>query len=147
MHQACYHKEKSQTESLCLPYQAEQHGVTFSLTPKIREDSMGHIGQQNIQIEDKKIPLEFDGRKMFIRIHRPTEDELEKLDHYELTSPDYFDPTEEKSIRRKSHQKIIHDIPGNLTIDRWRKCLALAPEDVVRKTFLATTQMAMNVEA
>ena len=100
-----------------------------------------------MKIEDKNIPLEFDGRKMFIQIHRPTEEELETLNHYELTSPDYFDPMEEKSIRRKSQQKITHDIPGNLSIDRWQKCLALAPEGVVRKTFLATTQMAMNVEA
>ena len=29
----------------------------------------------------------------------------------------------------------------------WRKRLAFAPEDIVRKTFQATTQMAMNVEA
>ena len=29
----------------------------------------------------------------------------------------------------------------------WRRRLAFAPEDIVRKTFQATTQMAMNVEA
>ena len=31
-------------------------------------------------------------------------------------------------------------------MEHWRKCLALAPEDVIRKKFMATTQMAMNVE-
>jgi len=31
-------------------------------------------------------------------------------------------------------------------MQQWRFRLALAPEDVVRKTFTATTQMVMNVE-
>lgn len=147
VHQACYHGDKAQTESLCLPYQAEQHGVTFSLTPNIREDSMGNLGRQNIQIEDKNIPLEFDGRKMYIPIQRPTDEELHSLDCYELTSPDQFNPEEANSVRRRSQTKITPDIPGNLSLERWRRCLALAPEDVVRKTFQATTQLAMNVEA
>ena len=82
-----------------------------------------------------------------IHIQRPTNEELETLNHYELTSPEHFDPREEKSIRRRSQQKITPDIPGNLSLERWRKCLALAPEDVVRKTCKATTQLAMNVEA
>ena len=32
-------------------------------------------------------------------------------------------------------------------MERWRKCLALAPEDIIRKTFQSTTQLQMNVEA
>ena len=32
-------------------------------------------------------------------------------------------------------------------MERWKKYLGLAPEDVIRKTFQATNQMVMNVEA
>ena len=31
-------------------------------------------------------------------------------------------------------------------METWRKIFALAPEDVVRKTFEATTQLCMSVE-
>ena len=72
VHQAYYHKYESYTESLCLPYQAEQNGVRFRLAPREREDSIGILGQQNMTIEDKIIPLEFDGRKMYLPIHRST---------------------------------------------------------------------------
>ena len=149
VNQACYHDDENQNESLCLPYQAEQHGVTFSLTPRDREDSMGNKGKQNMVIEGKEIPLNFDGRKMYLNISRPTNDEIDALDFYELTSPDHFDPTQEKTceLRRKRQEKDNSRLPGNFTMDHWRKCLALAPEDVIRKTFMATTQLAMNVEA
>ena len=103
VNQACYHDDVHQNESLCLPYQAEQHGVTFSLTPKDREDSMGKSGKQNMVIEGKEIPLEFDRQKMYLNISRPFSEEVDTLDFYELASPDRFDPTQEKTceLRRK----------------------------------------------
>ena len=100
-------------------------------------------------IEGKEIPLEFDGRNMYLNIARPTPEEVDTLDFYELTSPEQSDPTQEKpcEIRRKRQIADTSKLPGNFTMEHWRKCLALAPEDVIRKTFLATTQMATNVEA
>ena len=153
VHQACYNDDPDQIESLCLPYQAEQHGVRFDLTPKHRLNANGQNGKQVMIIEDKKVPLIFDGRKMFIDIRLPTQDELINLPSYELTSPKPFvpDPGETNNEiitsrrRRLSHNEMR--LPGGLTMNQWRQRLAYAPEDVVRKTFAATTQLAMNVEA
>ena len=79
MNQTCYHDDENQTESLCLPYQVEQHGVRFDLTPRHRLNACDVNGTQRIIIEDKEIPLEFDGLKMFLNIRRPTKNELHSL--------------------------------------------------------------------
>ena len=68
MHQACYYEDEAQDESLCLPFQSEQHGVTFDLTPRDWVNAQGHQGKQCIMIEEKEIPLMFDGRKLFLNI-------------------------------------------------------------------------------
>ena len=68
INQACFYNEISQDESLCLPFQAEQHGVTFDLTPCDRINTNGEQGTQQMIIEDKTIPLIFDGRKLYINI-------------------------------------------------------------------------------
>ena len=76
------------------------------------------------------------------------------MEVYELTSPEPFNPEEEsfdkidEISQRQKQYEIKEDIfPGGYTIERWRKCLGLAPTDVIRKTFQAMTQMVMNVEA
>ena len=149
MHQACYYDQEEQDESLCLPFQAMQHGVGFDLTPTNRRRPDGGMGTQKMIISDREIPLQYDGRKMFVNIRRPSEEELDLLESYELTSPNEFipDSTDEIISRRKHNQRVYKQYPGGITMDEWRKRLALAPEDVVRKTFQATTQMAMNIEA
>ena len=155
VNQACYYDDINQDESLCLPFQAEEHGVTFNLTPKDRTDTNGNLGQQKLTIEGKDIPLKFDGRKMYLDIRQPTEDEVDTLEVFELTSPEPFEPDGNAESRnnvnirqrRKQCNKEITKYPGGYTLERWKKCLGLAPEDVIRKTFHATTQMQMNVEA
>ena len=153
VHQACYHDDPDQNESLCLPYQAEQHGVKFDLTPKHRLNANGDNGKQLIIIEDKEIDLEFDGRKMFIKIRLPTGNELTSMPSYELTSPSVFIPdcgeeNEDLRTHRRKHSKRCPErLPGGIPLLEWRKRLAYAPEDVVMKTFSSTTQLAMNVEA
>ena len=152
VHQACYHANPGQVESLCLPYQAEQHGVRFDLTPKHRLNGRGENGLQKMTIEEKDIPLLFDGRKMFVRIRKPTKIEIESLPSYELTAPDVFVPDttsdhDNITSRRKNMRKPYKIYPGGYSLAEWRKRLALAPEDVVRKTFAATTQYATSVEA
>ena len=46
MNQACYYDEEEQDESLCLPFQAMKHGVTFDLTPLTHKDANGGVGTQ-----------------------------------------------------------------------------------------------------
>jgi len=153
VHQACYNSAKEQNESLCLPYQAEQHGVTFDLTPRHRLNSSGVNGKQVMMIEDNEIPLEFDGLKMYLNIRCPTPNEIDYLPTYELTSDESFVPDtgdDHDNIitnRRKKVSKRYKDYPGGLSMNDWKKRLAHAPDDVIRKTFMATTQLSMNVES
>ena len=63
IYQACYYFDLEQTERICLPYQAEVHGVKFDLTRKERLNSNDQVGRQIIVIEGKDIPLNFDGYK------------------------------------------------------------------------------------
>ncbi len=43
-------------------------------------------------IEDKTIPLTFDGRKLYIKIQRPSKSDFKLLQSYELTSLEPFTP-------------------------------------------------------
>ena len=87
-----------------------------------------------MNIGNKEIPLEYDGRKTFIGIRRPTEDELHDLESYELTSPHKFVPDDETiTSRRNTTRKEYKKYPGGLTLLEWRQRLAMAPKDVVRK--------------
>ena len=150
MHQACYYDHKDQNESLCHPYQSMEHGVKFCLTPKDTLTPDGNLGKQNMIVDEKEIPLEFDGRKMYLNIRKPTQDEIDTLDILEITSPEPFEPEADPDYgnsSRRNTKKKYKEYPGGLTLQEWRKRLALAPEDVVRKTFEATTQLSMSVEA
>ena len=146
MNQSCYYNEEEQDESLYLPLQAI---ITFDLTPNGQKNSNGEVDTQRMIIANREIPLQFDGRKMFLDIQRPLEEDLHILELYELTSPLEFAPEKDEDIlqRRNTSSKITKLTPGNISLDEWRKRLALAPEKVVRKTFAFTTQMSMLLEA
>ena len=100
MNQACYYDDPQQDQSLCLPFQAEAHGVTFGLTPNDRMDTSGNLGQQKMTIEGTEIPFTFDGRKMYLNIRCPSNEEIDLLEVYELRLPEPFTP--EKDIDKQN---------------------------------------------
>ena len=84
-------------------------------------------------------------------IHCPTDEEIDRLDVFEITSPqpyEFSDPQTENDLllNRQDKKRKYKDYPGGLSLDKWRKRLALATEDVIRKTFKATTQLTMSLE-
>ena len=87
IHHACYYDDDGQDESLVLPFQAMCHGIKFDLTPKDRLKENGEPGTQKMVVQDREIPLTFNGRKIFIKIRRPTPDKMKDLEFYKLTSP------------------------------------------------------------
>jgi len=92
------------------------------------------------------IPLEFDGRKFFLNVHAPSEQDMSTMDIVELTYPFPFTPETSISSRRDRKRK-YKDYTGGITMETWRKRLTLSPEDVVRKIFDTTTQLCTTVEA
>ena len=109
MNQACYYDYQEQTESLCHPYQAMLHGVKFCLTPKENLTTRGNPGNQKMIVDEREIPLSYDGRKMFLKIRKPSQEEIDTLEMLEITSPDPFDPesiNEGESTTRRDEKKI-----------------------------------------
>ena len=52
VNQACYYNDKSQDESLVLPYQDMEHGVQFDLTSNTCKVVDGTPGKQQMIIEE-----------------------------------------------------------------------------------------------
>ena len=64
-----------------------------------------------------------------------------------MMSPLPFEPKKGKNnVTSCRDIKKYKQYPGGLTLQQWQDRLGLAPDDVIRKTFGATTQLAMNVE-
>ena len=120
MYQACFYNDNSQDKRLCLPFQAEQHGVTFDLTPIERANANGQQGTQKMTIEDLTLPLLFDGRKLYINIERSNKSDFKLLQSCELTSPKPFVPWGNLNegilitARRKNHFKKDLEYPGGI---------------------------------
>ena len=99
-------------------------------------------------VDERDIPFQYDRRKMFINIRKPSEEEIDALEVYKITSPLLFEPNDEELItRRKPYKKVYKKFIGDLTLEQWRERLAMAPADVVRQTMKTTTQIAMSVKA
>ena len=124
--------DPTENESLCVPFDLMRHGIHVDLTPA----TLGGTG--GIKIEDQFLPFEFDNEKLFYNISKPTQDDLDTLEWFELTSPCPI------TTSRRNKKKIL---PEDIPIGEWRKRLAMLPEDVVRKTLDATTQFYMETEA
>lgn len=110
------------------------HGVTFDLTPT------KHGGTGKMSIHDVDFPFQFDGEKAFYNISKPTQDDVDTLDCFELTS---IIPPTINHIRRKHKQTTPTDIP----IDEWRKRMAWTTEDRIKATLRNTTQMYLSVDS
>ena len=122
-------EDQNEMESLCVPFRMMSHGIQCDLTPT------KYGGKGGIQISNDFFPFEFDDEKLYFRISKPSLDDLNIFEHFELTS---LLPTQ--STRRNKKKLLPSDIP----MIEWRKRLAMAPEDVVTKTLENTTQFYLN---
>ncbi|MGH7954571.1 MAG: hypothetical protein ACREOZ_01270, partial [Gloeomargaritales cyanobacterium] len=127
-----YVEDCKQYESLLQPFQTNRHGVIMDLTPLM------HGGKQHLIVENEKLQFEFDGEKLFWTIRKPLQEDYNRLEWFELTSP-----FPEELLPRRTHKKLK---PEDIPITEWRTRLAMLPEDVVKKTLENTTQFCMSVE-
>jgi len=136
MHYATLVVNKNEKESLHVPFQSMRHGVKFDLTPKI------HGGKCNMTIEQEDFPIKFDREKKFFNIEKPTQEELDRYDCYELTSEAEMSKIWEQRVCRKCKKTTHEGIP----LVKWRRRLALALADIVEKTLKNTMQYYMTVD-
>ena len=118
-------------ESLCVPFSLMAHGIKCDLVPK------KYGGNGGLVIENEFLPFEFDGEKLFYNISKPSQEDIDTLRYFELTSLIPHDTS------RRSRKKIL---AGDIPMVEWRKRLAMTPEDVVHRTLEKTTQFYLNCE-
>ena len=127
-----YIDDDTELESLLQPFQAMRHGVCFDMVP----DVFGGTG--SMTVDDEEIPFEYDHEKLFLQMRKPTKQDIDTLESFELTAP-----YSEGLFPRRRKQKLR---PEDIPIEEWRKRLGYAPEEVVRQTLANTTQYYLTVE-
>jgi len=136
MHYATLVNDVNESESLLQPFQAMRHGVTFDMTPTI------HHGRGVMDVDNEELPFHYDGEKLYYSISKPTQEDLDAYDCYELTSALETDFINHIKPKRGKKATMHEGIP----MEEWRRRLALAPEDVIQKTLENTTQYYMTVD-
>ena len=120
-HQTCFIEDSAQYESFCLPFQCMDHGVTFDLMPKEHQNDLGQQGRQSMTIEDREIPLNYDGRKMYVDIRKPTEEELATLEVFKLTSSEPYEPkSSDNNVLARDKKSKLDKLPGGISLERWQ---------------------------
>lgn len=80
--------------------------------------------------------LFFDGLKCYYRVKAITNEELEKLPKIVFTSDVKYEPTKRSKTRCMNTDEID-----------WKRTLAFPPDDILKHTLAATTQLIPTVEA
>eukprot|EP00957_Ditylum_brightwellii_P121681 9279409-Ditylum_brightwellii.AAC.1 len=93
-------------ESLVVPFEMMKHGIHVDVVP----NTLGGDDEE----------------KLFWKIIKPNEEDMEGLEAFELNSPIHEMAVETGTCQRKKKWRTSIDIP----VGEWRKCLAMLPEAV-----------------
>jgi hypothetical protein len=160
--------DPSRQESLLPPDQIRWKGNT-----EVNDKAIQFNGEQNIRVGDHTIDLLWDG-KTFYFVHTSSKTPDKGLDVVDLTSRNLYDPTTfaqaatqmdasnvidpdldlvptpEGGVELKCRRYYTFDATGHAwkpdQLATWQKRLAAANPEVVKKTFLATTQLVPSVK-
>ena len=103
-------------------------------------NSKGEPGGQCIKAHDKTIDLHFDGWKCYLRVSKPTADDLKKHPTHELTSRKPYTPQNRQHSRRGERAPAV-------SIADWRARLGYPTMEVTRQTIQNTTQLVQTLQA
>ena len=92
IHQMVYNKYLNQNESLALLYQLMNHSINVDLVLSCYTTKDGTNGTQSFTIDGNSYPLEYSGRKIYVRISKPTQEDYDTLIVHELTSSYPYEP-------------------------------------------------------
>ena len=134
-HEALLDKNPSQIESLLPPAQARKAGNRVDDCPTDQLMPNGSFGTQCCVFNDTRLPLFHDGDLAFYRIEAITDEEMKELPRVFLTSGDEdYEPTSRAHTRRMNIDEVD-----------WKRTLAFPPDDVLKDTLAATTQLIPTV--
>ena len=98
-----------------------------------------------METEGRAIPLLHDGSKYYLKIHKPTDKELDMYPIIELTSPLPWDMQSQLASLRRSKRKLNEY--SKEEIKDWSERLGQIPAFIAKKTLESTTQFVDTVEA
>ena len=89
-------RNPDQEETLIQPHQLRSNGVVVDDVPTCHIASNGKPGRQCINVGGTEIPLYFDGYKTYLRLARPSEQQMKNYPTYVLTSEQPYEPQRRK---------------------------------------------------
>ena len=134
INQALLSTDPNQSEALLQPHQARSFGVVVNDVAQRHTGSQGNPGEQNIIVDRDAIPLHFDGFKCYIRIRKPSVEEIQSLPVYELTSPKPYHPQKRLYTRR-------------VDVRQWQQRLGYPTLAITKATLNNTTQMVQTLQS
>lgn len=73
-------EDPDESESLLVPFQLMRHGCEVDSVPP------QHGGRAGIRVEGEFFPFQYDGDTLYYNIEKPTTDDLQLLEQFELNS-------------------------------------------------------------
>ena len=95
-------EDPDESESLAIPFDMMRHGIKVDLTPP------QHGGKCGMLYDEDFLPFQYDEEKLYVNITKPTDDDLDQLEWFELNNP-Y--PFLNKTVRRRKKKVLPGDIP------------------------------------
>jgi hypothetical protein len=127
--------DANENESLLKPFACMRHGVSMDLTP------VKHGGEGGMNVEGQFFPFEYDDEKLYFKIEKPTIEDLDYYNCFELTSP-LDDTILDNVCSRRNKKKLTHqDIP----IVELQRRLGMLPEEVIQEIHLITAKAVSQV--
>ena len=126
--------DEEETESLIVPFCMMAHGIKVDMVPE------KYGGKSGMTVEETFFPFEYDNEKLFIKIEKPTRQDFDHFETFELTSP-------YPKIRNEVRQSRKRQLPEDILMREWRTRLTMTPENLVTRTFDNTTQYYLLIES
>eukprot|EP00957_Ditylum_brightwellii_P043020 3259076-Ditylum_brightwellii.AAC.2 len=113
-----------------------QHGIAVDLTPS----TLGRFSK--MYVNEEHIPFECDEEKLYLHIEKLNEEDMEKLEKFDLNSNVPDKALEMPSAWRK--KKIKSE--SGILISVWKKRFTMLPDEVVEKTLENSTHFYLSIK-
>ena len=135
-HEMLHVNDPNQHESLLPTAQVRDAGNAVDECPSDALTTRGDFGTQCCIFNGNKLPLQFNGLSSFYQLEAITDIKLDSLPRIVLTKDEPYEPT----VRTKTRRQPVDEID-------WKRTLAFPPDNVLKATLEATTQLVPTVEA
>ena len=139
VNQALLDTNGCQSETLFQPHQMRAFGVIVDDCPSRHLSVTGQPGTQRLTVDGVSLPMYFDGWKCYMRLRKPSHEDLSNFPIFQLTSPRPYEP-QGRITTRRVHRDRVSD-------DTWRARLGFPTREVTTNTLRHTSQMIQTLQS